>query len=44
MGGNEGEIDAAIFLIRWRRRGDRIGGARPADGGTVLGFGAGVRR
>jgi hypothetical protein len=27
MGGNEGELDAAVFLFRWRRRGDR-GGAR----------------
>jgi hypothetical protein len=44
MGGNEGELDAAVFLFRWRRRGDRGGGARLAGGGTVLGFGAGGRR
>jgi hypothetical protein len=44
MGGNEGELDAAIFLFRWRRRGDRGGGTRPAGGGAVLGFGAGGRR
>jgi hypothetical protein len=44
MGGNEGELDAAIFLFRVRRRGDRGGGARPASGGAMLGFGAGGRR
>jgi hypothetical protein len=44
MGGNEGELDAAVFLFRWRRRGDRGGGARPAGGSTVLGFSAGGRR
>jgi hypothetical protein len=44
MGGNEGELDAAVFLFRWRRRGDCGGGARPASGGAVLGFGAGGRR
>jgi hypothetical protein len=44
MGGNEGELDAAIFLFRWRRRGDRGSGARPAGGGAMLGFGAGGRR
>jgi hypothetical protein len=43
-GGNEGEIDAAIFLFRWRRQGDRGGGARPVGGGAVHGFGAGGRR
>jgi hypothetical protein len=38
MGGNEGELDVAVFLFRWRRRGDRGGGA-------ILGFGAGgIRR
>jgi hypothetical protein len=31
-GGNEGEIDVAVFLFRWERRGDRGGGARPAGG------------
>jgi hypothetical protein len=35
MGGNEGEIDAAVFLFRWERRGDQGGGARPAGGGAV---------
>jgi hypothetical protein len=44
MGGNEGELDAAIFLFRWRRQGDLGGGVRPAGGGAVLGFGAGGRR
>jgi hypothetical protein len=44
MGGNEGELDAAVFLFRWRRQGDRGGGARPAGGGAVLGFGVGGRR
>jgi hypothetical protein len=44
MGGNEGQLDAAVFLFRWRRRGNRGGGARPAGGGVVLGFGAGGRR
>jgi hypothetical protein len=44
MGGNEGELDAAVFLFRWRRQGDRGGGMRPAGGGAVLGFGAGGRR
>jgi hypothetical protein len=43
-GGNEGEIDATVFLFWWRRWGDRGGGARPAGGGAVLGFGAGGRR
>jgi hypothetical protein len=44
MGGNEGELYAAIFLFRWRCRGDRGGGARPTGGGAVPGFGAGGRR
>jgi hypothetical protein len=44
MGGNEGEIDAAVFLLRWKCRGDYGGGVRPAGGGAVLGFGAGGRR
>jgi hypothetical protein len=35
MWGNEGGLDASIFLFRWRRRGHRGGGARPAGGGTV---------
>jgi hypothetical protein len=35
MGGNEGGLDVAVFLFRWRRRGDRGGSARPAGGGTV---------
>jgi hypothetical protein len=35
MGANEGGLDAAAFLFRWRRRGDRGGGARPAGGGAV---------
>jgi hypothetical protein len=35
MGGNEGGLDAAVFLFRWRHRGDRGGGARPAGGGAV---------
>jgi hypothetical protein len=35
MEGNEGGLDAAIFLFRWRRRGDRGGDARPAGGGAV---------
>jgi hypothetical protein len=43
MGGNEGELEVAVSLFRWRRRGDRGGGARPAGGGAVLGFGAGGR-
>jgi hypothetical protein len=43
-GGNEGEIDVTVFLFRWRHRGDRGGGARPAGGGVVLGFSAGGRR
>jgi hypothetical protein len=34
-GGNEGGLDAAVFLFRWRRRGDRGGGARPTGGGAV---------
>jgi hypothetical protein len=34
-GGNVGGLDAAVFLFRWRHRGDRGGGARPADGGAV---------
>jgi hypothetical protein len=41
---NEGELDAAVFLFRWRRQGDRGGGVRPAGGGAVLGFSAGGRR
>jgi hypothetical protein len=44
MGGNEGELDAAIFLFRWRRWGDRGGGTRPAGGDAVLLFGAVGRR
>jgi hypothetical protein len=44
MGGNEGELDAAVFLFRWRRRGNRGGGARLAGDGAVLGCGAGGRR
>jgi hypothetical protein len=44
MGGNEGELDAAVFLFWWRRRGDRGGGTSLAGGGAVLGFGAGGRR
>jgi hypothetical protein len=43
-GVNEGELDAAVFLFRWRHRGDRGGSARPAGGGAVLGFGARGRR
>jgi hypothetical protein len=43
-GGNKGELDTAVFLFRWRRRGDRGGGTRMAGGGAVLGFGAGGRR
>jgi hypothetical protein len=43
-GGNEGELDVVFFLFRWRRRGDRGGGAKPAGGSDVLGFGAGGRR
>jgi hypothetical protein len=35
MGGNEGGLDAAVFLFRWRRRGDRGGGVRPAGGSAV---------
>jgi hypothetical protein len=35
MGGNEGEIDAVIFLFLWERRGDRGGDARPSGGGAV---------
>jgi hypothetical protein len=44
MRGNEGELDAAVFLFWWRRRGDRGGDARLAGDGAVLGFDAGGRR
>jgi hypothetical protein len=33
--GNEGGLDAAVFLFRWSRRGDRGGGARPAGGSAA---------
>jgi hypothetical protein len=44
MGGNEGELDAPVFVFWWRHRGDRGGGVRPAGCSAMLGFGAGGRR
>jgi hypothetical protein len=44
-GGNEGGLDAAVFLFRWRHRATvEAARGRPAAAPCALGFGAGGRR